>query len=127
MTPGAKRTSSFERVLTYQPLKMAEATIHACKGLQQNASIFSNYRRGMEIGQVDVQGLAVVCRDCEKNKVTDNVTVRQTRRARTCAIAEFYRAWNSHSGLLRARRHRRAGRLNQVRLSEHQSGATEGE
>jgi hypothetical protein len=24
----------------------------------------------MEIGQVDVQGLAAICRDCEKNNVT---------------------------------------------------------
>ena len=73
----------------HQPLKIAEAIIRACKGLQQNASICSNYRRGIEIGQVNVQGLAAVCRDCEKNKVTDNVTVRQDRQTRTYAIAEF--------------------------------------
>ena len=58
----------------HQPLKMAETIFQACKGLQQNASICSNYRRRKEIGQADVQGLAAICMDCEKNNVTDNVT-----------------------------------------------------
>ena len=46
---------------------MAEASSRACKGLQQNASICSNYRRGKEVCQADVQGLAAACRDYENN------------------------------------------------------------
>jgi hypothetical protein len=60
---------------------MAEASFRACMCLQQNASICSNHRRSMEIGQADVQRLAAVCRDCEKNKVTRNVTAQRTRQA----------------------------------------------
>jgi hypothetical protein len=63
----------------HQPLKLAEASLRACKGMQHDASICSSYRWLKEVCQKNVQGRATACRDCEKKNVTDNVIARRSR------------------------------------------------